>query len=107
MITKSKENPQTRRRVKFTTTNNTTINEDDSMKILGFQLNKRTIQDTQLSAISTKVGRTMGKLRLAFAYLNEYTRKKLINTKGKPIALYGIERMIGPPQSSKKLKVSS
>ena len=75
----------------------TLITEDECVKILGFYQNRRNNMDTQLNAISAKTGLLMSKLRPALPYLDEHTRKLLINSKVKSVALYGLNLMIGQP----------
>ena len=55
--------------------------------------------DSQITATALKVGLAISKLRPALPYLTPKVRKQLVNTKIKPIALYGIQLYMGQPQA--------
>ena len=52
----------------------------------------------QLIAMASKVGMTFSKLRPALPYLSQKSRKQIIMSKVKPIALYGVQLMLGQSQ---------
>ena len=55
--------------------------------------------DSQITATALKVGLAISKLRPALPYPTPEGRKQLVNTKIKPIALYGIQLYMGQPQA--------
>ena len=87
------------RKIKLQIDENETLEETETMKILGFIQNRNNTMDTHLNAISAKVSMLLSKIRPAFPYLNEDTRKQIITLKVKSVALYGLQLVIGQSQS--------
>ena len=74
------------------------IHEAEALKILGFHLNCRNTMDTHLNATSSKISMILSKLKPALKHLTEKNRNKIISAKVKPVALYGIQLMLGQNQ---------
>ena len=51
--------------------NDTSIMENDKIKLLGFHINRQNNMDSQLTLITLKVGMSMAKIRPALPYLSE------------------------------------
>ena len=90
----SHHNKYETRKLEIKVDENTTIEEDEELKILGFQQNRRNIMDSQINAISSKVAIAMKNLRPAIPFMMEKKRKEIVQAKIKPIALYGIQLML-------------
>ena len=55
--------------------------------------------DTHLNTVAAKIGMTLTKLRPALTYMSPKIRKRIIESKVKPIILYGSPLVLGQPQS--------
>ena len=54
--------------------------------------------ETHLNALSSKVNLILSKLKPALKFLNERNKKIVISSKVKPVALYGVQLMLGQNQ---------
>ena len=55
--------------------------------------------ETHVNATASKIGLTLSKLKPALAYLEDKNKKLIVTSKVKPIALYGLQLMLGQTQS--------
>ena len=76
----------------------TTVRESESIKILGFVINRRNSLDTHLNSVASKIGLTLAKLQPALKFMTPDLRKRIITAKVKPIATYGSQLVLGQSQ---------
>ena len=55
--------------------------------------------ETHVNAMASKIGLSSSKLKPALAYLEDKNRKLIITSKVKPIAIYGLQMMLGQTQA--------
>ena len=55
--------------------------------------------DSHLNYTASKIGMTLAKIRPVLEFVTQEQRKRIINSKVKSIALYGLPLIIGQPQS--------
>ena len=85
-------------KIKINISDTESIEESNSIRILGFVQNKRNTLDTHMNWVSSKVCMTLAKLKPILGYLNESQRKRIIEAKVKSVALYGSQLILGQPQ---------
>ena len=90
-MTKTKENNQNRNRVSFLTSKDERIEEDWSIKILGFHKNGRDSYDTHLNSVKGRVIRALTDISHLLKHMDLKTRKEVVYAKAGAIALYGAE----------------
>ena len=77
----------------------TIINKSESITILGFVQNRRNTMDTHLNSLAAKVGMMLANLKPALTFMSEKVRKRIITANVKSLALYGLQLILGQPQS--------
>ena len=86
-------------KIKIRIDDNNEISESETIKILGFQQNRRNTMDTHLNTVSSNVGMLLAKLKPALTYMPDPIKKRIIQSKVKSVATYGLQLIIGQPQS--------
>merc|ERR1711954_495234 len=83
----SKHDRDNQRKLKITINDKVTITEDEVVKILRFQINRRNTMENHLNATASKIGMIMSKLKPALKYLTEKNRKEIILHKAETILM--------------------
>ena len=77
----------------------TQVQESETIKILGFILNRRNTLDSHLNAVASKIGLALSKLKPALSFMSSDLRKRIVTAKVKPIATYGSQLVLGQSQN--------